>query len=250
MRVPDKIAWHISYKEKTTEKEAEYIAKILRKFIKRKSQILEVACGNGRLHKILRKYFDVYGIDISKELIEEAKKKNRKFEENYFIGDMRNFKIDKKFDAIFFWFTSFGYFNDKGNLETLKNANKHLKENGILLLDIPNKNVKEKEVKRVDKFWLEYKEFVELAKNNISKNAQTFWVIKQYFYKKRGKDLKFVKRSVKKVRIYSKKELNNLLKKANFRIIKIFESMTMKKASENKSRQFLIVARKIGPAGI
>jgi SAM-dependent methyltransferase len=59
---------------------------------------------------------------------------------------MRKFDLKREFDVALSWFTSFGYFEDKENLIVLKNINKHLREKGLLLLDIPNASVRMKEI--------------------------------------------------------------------------------------------------------
>jgi len=56
----EKIKWHITYREDRNELEAYYIYSLI-KFVELKLKesyktILDVACGNGRLHKFLRNY--------------------------------------------------------------------------------------------------------------------------------------------------------------------------------------------------
>jgi hypothetical protein len=55
--------------------------------------------------------------------------------------------------------------------------------------------------------------------------------------------LRFLKREKRKVRLYSLREINKLLEWANFKIIKVFDSMSFKQINE-KTRQMLIVAQK------
>lgn len=247
-KIPDYIRWHIFHRKKYSKEEANYIAKIIRKFLKKKNiSILEVACGNGRLHPFLRKAgFDVYGIDNSKELIKEAKRKYKKFADKYFIADMRNFELDKKFDVALSWFTSFGYFNDKGNFIVLKNINKHLKNNGILLLDIPNRIVKFDEIQRFKSYVLTEKRFFEIVFNKLEKRGkEIFWTLDQDFYLKRRKNLYFIKRVKTKVRLYSLKEITNLLRRSKFKILKVFASKSFENFDEKKHNRMFIVAKKV-----
>jgi SAM-dependent methyltransferase len=77
--LPDKVRWHIKEREKTSKEEAVYISQVIdffrKKLNEKYSSILDVACGNGRLHPYLRKFgFEVFGIDSSKELIKEAQR--------------------------------------------------------------------------------------------------------------------------------------------------------------------------------
>jgi SAM-dependent methyltransferase len=247
--LPDKVRWHIKDREKTSKEEAVYISQVINFFRKKLnekySSILDVACGNGRLHPYLRKFgFEVFGIDSSKELIKEAQRKFPKYSQNYKQADMRNFDLKKKFDIALSWFTSFGYFEDKENLIVLKNINKHLREKGLLLLDIPNASVRTKEIQSHPIFLLKQGNFLEIVNNKIEKiGRQKFWILKQTFYLKRRKDFKFFKKETRKVRVYSLQEITELLKKANFKIVKVLDSMSFNSINE-KTRQMLVVAQK------
>jgi SAM-dependent methyltransferase len=247
--LPDKVRWHIKDREKTSKEEAVYISQVINFFRKKLnekySSILDVACGNGRLHPYLRKFgFEVFGIDSSKELIKEAQRKFPKYSQNYKQADMRNFDLKKKFDIALSWFTSFGYFEDKENLIVLKNINKHLREKGLLLLDIPNASVRTKEIQSHPIFMLKQGNFLEIVNNKIEKiGRQKFWILKQTFYLKRRKDFKFFKKETRKVRLYSLQEITELLKKTNFKIVKVLDSMSFNSLNE-KTRQMLVVAQK------
>jgi 2-polyprenyl-3-methyl-5-hydroxy-6-metoxy-1,4-benzoquinol methylase len=197
-KIPDYIRWHIFYRKKHSKEEANYIAKTIKKFLKKRNiSILDVACGNGRLHPFLRRAgFDVYGIDNSKELIEEAKRKYKKFADKYFVADMRNFELDKKFDVALSWFTSFGYFNDKENFVVLKNINKHLNNKGILLLDIPNRIVKFDEIQRVKSYVLTTQKFFEIVfKQMGEKRKRNFLDFRPKFLFKKRKRFAFRQKS-------------------------------------------------------
>jgi SAM-dependent methyltransferase len=199
-QLPDVVRWHIRVKEKTSKNEALYIARIIklfqRKLKKKHLSILDVACGNGRLHPFLRKKgFEVFGIDSSKELIEEARKKYPKFYDCYYQAEMRKFDLKRKFDVALSWFTSFGYFGDKENLRALKNISKHLRKNSLFLLDIPNGPLRINHLQSNPNFVLRQDNFVEIVDNRLAKiGNQIFWILKQSFYLKKGKDLKFLKK--------------------------------------------------------
>jgi len=247
--LPDKVRWHIKEREKTSKEEAIYISQVInflqKKLNEKYFSILDVACGNGRLHPYLRKFgFKVFGIDSSKELIKEARRKFPKYSQNYKQADMRNFDLKKKFDIALSWFTSFGYFKDKENILVLKNINKHLREKGLLLLEIPNAPVRVKEIQLHPDFVLKQGIFLEIINNKIEKiGRQKFWILKQTFYLKKGKDFKFFKKETRKVRLYSLKEITRLLKKTNFKIVKVLDSMSFNSINE-KTRQMLVVAQK------
>nr|WP_207745930.1 class I SAM-dependent methyltransferase [Clostridium sp. D53t1_180928_C8] len=63
------------------------------------SSILDVGCGTGILVNELKNMnFDVSGIDISKDMIDIAKEITKGIE--FFVSDMKNFKLNKEFDMI------------------------------------------------------------------------------------------------------------------------------------------------------
>jgi len=256
--LPDKVRWHIKEREKTSKEEAVYISQVIdffRKKLKEKYRsILDVACGNGRLHPFLRKFgFEVFGVDSSQELIEEARRRFPNYAKNYIIADMRKFDLKREFDVALSWFTSFGYFEDKENLIVFKNTNKHLREKGLLLLDIPNAPVRMKEIQSHPIFLLRQGNFLEIVENKIENSGkQKFWVLKQTFYVIERKSfptrmnvllLKFLRKEKRRVRLYSLQEITELLKRANFKVIKVFDSMSFNSINE-KTRQMLVVAQK------
>ncbi len=247
--LPDAVRWHIKERERTSKKEALYISQVIRSFqrkLKKKyTSILDVACGNGRLHPFLRRQgFQVFGIDNSKELIKEVRKKYPRFYDEYKRTDIRKFDLKNKFDVALSWFTSFGYFGDKENLDVLKNVRRHLQKDGLFLLDIPNGPVRINQLRSDPTYISTTGNFVEIVGNKpVRIKNQTFWDLEQTFYLKEGKDLKFLKRETRKIRIYSVPEITKLLDKAGFKVVQILNSMSLKQVDE-KTRQMFVVAQK------
>lgn len=133
------------------------------------ASILDLACGKGR-HSIFlnSKGYKVYGVDLSKQSIDHAKN-NESENLTFTVHDMRD-NIDKKFDAVFNLFTSFGYFEDESDdiavLETIKNS---MNDNSVAVIDFMNaKKVLDKlvesELQQRDNIKFHINRFVE---NNI-----------------------------------------------------------------------------------
>jgi SAM-dependent methyltransferase len=240
-RLPKDLEWHIKYREGKSRKESIYIARLLRRFGKKKGSVLEVACGNGRLHPFLRNEgFELFGLDNSSELIDAARKRSRRHSKNYLLCDMRNFKIKRKFDAILSWFTSFGYYNDRTNLKILVNIRKHLAEGGLLLIDIPNRRSKMFKSRNYSQKCGKYLEKVSMSVENS--RDQTFWKLEETFYSDRENGSKLIKRIRRRVRIYDSEEIRKLLSKAGFETLNVFRTGTFDKARSN-SRRLMVVAR-------
>jgi len=98
-------------------------------------KILDLGCGTG-LHdvELLKRGYDVTGLDLSEEMVEIAKKRNPKI--NFGVADMSNFNLNEKFDAIICMFSSIGYLTKNKQIENFfRKVKDHLKEGGLLVID-------------------------------------------------------------------------------------------------------------------
>ncbi len=95
--------------------------------------LLDIACGTGEQASLLSGKYRVTGMDLSESMIEIARKKARKAE--FITGDMFDFHLNQKFDAIVNLYGSIGFAKDTEQLEKgLKCAYEHLKTNGVFIL--------------------------------------------------------------------------------------------------------------------
>jgi SAM-dependent methyltransferase len=102
------------------------------------SVLLDVGCGNGRHSKYLASQgFIVAGFDTSRASIKEAQKLNSPTL-TFFQHDMRVPFGKNRFDYVFNFFTSFGYFSRSENLSVLENMQSALKAGGRLVIDYLN----------------------------------------------------------------------------------------------------------------
>jgi ubiquinone/menaquinone biosynthesis C-methylase UbiE len=125
----------IYLKMKDYESESQAIENIIRKFEKRPFRsILDVGCGTGEHLKYLSRHFQCSGIDISKEMIEAARTKipDAKFE----VADMKNLRLEARFDVVMSLFGSIGYVqNIKNLMKTLSNFHTHLNGGGLAIVE-------------------------------------------------------------------------------------------------------------------
>jgi SAM-dependent methyltransferase len=113
----------------------------LKKILECKGPVLEVGVGTGRIFRdALEKGADVYGIDVSKTMIDVLRSKIT--EENHnrvFVKDARDFNLGVKFDLIIMPFRTFSHFIDTDDqLKVLNNIHNHLNPDGRLLFDVFN----------------------------------------------------------------------------------------------------------------
>lgn len=121
-----------------------------------KASFLDLACGRGRHATYLAdKGFDVTGLDMSINSIQEAKA-NEKENLHFLVGDMRDLPFSNHFHFVVNLFTSFGYFEESSdNLKTLASVHQALKDEGMVIIDFFNtfkvlRELIETEVKEVE----------------------------------------------------------------------------------------------------
>ena len=108
------------------------------------SPILEIACGTGRvLIPLAQAGYEVWGIDSSPAMLAKAQEKISALSENVrkrihlVQADMRNFQLDSRFPLVLIPFRSFlVLLTIEDQVQTLKSIRKHLKDNGVLIIDL------------------------------------------------------------------------------------------------------------------
>ncbi len=120
---------------------ADWLYDILLKVIKevlggeKPASILEFGCGNGRFLKILKEELggEVWGVDISKKMVEEAVKRTGG---RIVLGDMRWIRLGRRFDLIVAAFDVFNHLEPEDVLRFLKNVKRHLSPGGVFVFDV------------------------------------------------------------------------------------------------------------------
>ncbi len=128
--------------EERNEKEAKLIIELLN--LEPDMRVLDLGCGYARHAVYIAKQgIKVTCFDNSKYLLNIARKRIQKFKVKDLVeiieGDMRyDISYNEEFDAIYMFFTTFGYFDDSDNEKVLENISKALKPSGKFLLDTIN----------------------------------------------------------------------------------------------------------------
>ncbi|HET6253440.1 MAG TPA: class I SAM-dependent methyltransferase [Puia sp.] len=126
--------YDLVYSFKDYQKEAGEIIGIIKAKHPGCTTILDIGCGTAEHHKYLKNEFQIDGLDISEEFINAAKPKNESG--SYYIGDMANFNLNKKYDVILCLFSSIGYVKTiERMVSTFKRFNEHLADDGLVLLE-------------------------------------------------------------------------------------------------------------------
>lgn len=125
------------------------------------ARILELCCGTGRLTlPIARDGYKICGVDISSSMLKQAKEKASEIglEVDFIEADIKTLNLSEKYDLIFIPFNSIQHlYKNEDLFQALNTVKKHLKENGLFLLDCYSPNIQyivegEKERKKIAEY--------------------------------------------------------------------------------------------------
>ena len=226
--------YKLLYRNRNEDEARLFIDNILKKInIRPNSKILDLACGTGR-HSIYlsKKGFDVVGIDQSKKNIITAKENENK--KLIFFQQEMTKDINMQFNAIFNFFTSFGYVDHKYNYDTIENISKNLKKGGLFIIDFLNQKIVRKNI-------VEYEEKnIENINFNIHRYIENNYIIKEISFKHNKTKYNFKER----VMLLDLKDFENYFNKNNLKIIDIYGNYNLSRFDINKSPRLILISKK------
>ncbi|UCE65557.1 MAG: class I SAM-dependent methyltransferase [Candidatus Zixiibacteriota bacterium] len=112
--------------------EAEFLTNLIKSYMTYSPKtILHLGCGGGHIDMTLKKHFEITGVDISKNMLDLAKKLNP--DNSYVRGDMRNIRLEEKFDVVLLY-DGINYMLSERDLKAaFETAHANLKDGGIVL---------------------------------------------------------------------------------------------------------------------
>ncbi|WP_248962793.1 class I SAM-dependent methyltransferase [Sphaerisporangium perillae] len=117
------------------EADSQTLVKYIRERNASASALLDVACGTGRnLRSFADAFEHVEGVDLAEDMLRVAQKRLPGVPLHQ--GDMKDFRLDRRFDAITCLFSAIGYLDDAGQLNAaLRCFGRHLKPGGVLVVE-------------------------------------------------------------------------------------------------------------------
>lgn len=205
------------------------------------ARLLDIPCGEGRhAIELARRGFDVTGIDFNEKAIAVAKQNaaESKVDVSFAVGDMRELTAVEEYDAAICFFGSFGYFSDDDNFEFLRRAARALRPGGNFLLDGHVTESLYPKFRERDWSWIRDEpplRVLEERKMDIDEGrVESVWT----FVSPEGVDSRTVS-----IRIYSLRELRDLLRKAGFSAFRALETGTLEPFRLGASRLTVIAAK-------
>ncbi|MBN8836251.1 MAG: methyltransferase domain-containing protein [Sphingobacteriia bacterium] len=231
--------YHLLYNNRD-EEEATAFLKTLVEYLQPKqgALMLDVACGKGRHSKVLADMgFEVTGIDLSDESIEEAKKDESELL-HFYKHDMRLPFWVNYFDYAFNFFTSFGYFRTKREHDNaIRSIAQSLKPGGLFVIDYLNVHYAEDH--------LEKSEVKEIGPYTFH---ITRWHDEDHFFKqiqiidKAKNVLKHL--STERVAKFSLGDFTDMLAYQKLQVQEVFGDYHLNRFDIRKSPRMIIIARK------
>lgn len=194
-------------------------------------RILEPACGPGLFLEYAPKYgYSILGYDLNPSMVDFSKERLQKRNipshiADVVIGNMVNWKFDKKFDAAFICINSLGYIRKDEDIKShFQNTSNFLNEGGIYIIELSCKCDDIKNEKRVDDTWYVNKEGIELEMQ---------WAINWYDFENRirhvdskmkvnDNGVNFVIQESHDLRLWIYDELKEFARSTGFEIVGIF----------------------------
>lgn len=236
--------------------------KLWKNYIKSGMNILELACGSGRLTKLMLENFEnitVNALDYSKEMLDLLRKKKEKYEIKsnnklkIIESDMRYYKGNEKYDLIIIPSNSLNHIEINGDMEfLLNNLYGLLNTGGYLVFDILNpifsflinrdkwNSGKIYKHSNTDKF------FYTDEKSQYDYATQINHVQYRYYYcSEEGKKLKntpIFKMNIK-VRLYFPQEMDYYISKTEFKVIGKYEWYDKKPFRGKTSEQIYVLQK-------
>jgi len=203
---------------------------------------LDHCCGPGRLSIALSKDRSVVGLDLSRDLLNEAKKrgKNAKAKNFYLIrSDMRHLPFKPEvFDSVINFWTSFGYFSEQENELVINEIAQVMRVKGTFLIHIANPETLIKVYQEKD--WSEQEQFFLLEQRNWdweNKRMKCRWI---YVDKASGE----IKETSFDHRLYSFSELRRLFEAQGLKITDVYGSFTKEKFDASNTLRIIMVTQK------
>lgn len=127
------MVYDLIYSDKNYKAEAYYVSGLIQKYMPGAKDILELGCGTGGHGIYMASDYNIFGIDLDKNKIDEAKKKGY----NCQVGDICKYKVNNKYHVVISLFHVISYITKNDDLINLfNNTYKNLNQGGLFIFDV------------------------------------------------------------------------------------------------------------------
>ena len=193
---------------------ASYIRRLIRQHTPTARTLLELACGTGAILKILARYYDVAGLDVSPQMLAIARKKLPNV--RFYRKDMVRFELAAKFDVIICVFDSINHVLKFVDWQKIfRKAARHLEKDGLFLFDI-NTEAKLKRLINAPTWVHKFGRNLEFINVTDDQRGIANWNIRVFEHHRGNKyglfeeDIKEISFPVNKIKAALRKEFTNI----------------------------------------
>lgn len=221
----------------------------LKKSVECKGSILEIGVGTGRIFvDALNSGADIYGIDVSKTMIDVLRNKLPEEQHNrVFVKDARDFNLGVKFDLITAPFRTFSHFVDTDDqLKVLNNVYAHLNPEGKFIFDVfvPDLELMNEDKINIMDFEGEYSGGKSIRRYFSMETDFINQVIHNKFLFEWNQDNEnFNNVWETQLRYFYRFEIENLIRLSNLRLVNIYGDFK-ESSLDNNSKDFVVVCKK------
>ena len=220
---------------------SEYLLNLFKKFDKKPSLLLDVACGTGGFSiELAKKGIEVIGTDISEDMLSIAREKTAEegLDILYLCQSAEELDLYGTVDGAICCMDSINHITDIGTLETaLQKISLFLEPERLFIFDV-NTTYKQEKILANNTFVLDEEDVYCVwqnefdPKHRITNISLDFFTKEDDIYVRSGEEFS--------EKAYTNEELGVLLKKAGFKVEAVFGDMTQTPPSDTEERVFYI----------
>ncbi|HEX3596183.1 MAG TPA: class I SAM-dependent methyltransferase [Polyangiaceae bacterium] len=205
------------------------------------ASVLDIPCGIGRHSvELARRGYRLTGADFNEDHVSRARDAARvaNVSVDFVVGDMRDYTTEARFDGAFCYFGSFGYFDDADDERFARRVAQVLRPGGRFLIEGHIAETLLPMLRERDWYWAggedaKLRVLEERALKLETSRIDVTWTIV---------DDGGAHSSAVSIRLYTYRELRDLLRRAGFASVDVFDGKTGQ-AFELGARRALVVAR-------
>jgi len=228
--------YNLLYKDKDYNGEAGFIYDLIQKYSPGTKNVLDLGCGTGGHDFLLaEKGYAMTGVDMSEEMLSIARSQplnhSTAQQLNFLHGDIRTFRMDKKFETTISLFHVMSYqTTNEDFLSALRTAKAHLASGGIYIFDFwyGPAVLTDRPAVRVKKLEDDQIQVIRLAEPVMHANKNLVDVNYTVWIKDKKSTMTEEIRETHHMRYWFLPEIEHLIKEAGFEMLNHGEWMTGK----------------------
>lgn len=235
----DGLTFNVDY-----QKRADYFEEICARFSHPAGIVLDLACGTGSLTLELKKRgYDIYGIDGSEDMLSKAMEKaySEELSVLFLRQDMRSLDLYGTINTCVCTLDSINHLTEKEDVQkAFDSVSFFMEKDGLFIFDV-NTVYKHRQILANNTFVYDTDEVFCVWQNSIKENNVVN--IELNLFESEG-DIYYRTTEEFSERAYSTEELTEMLEKAGFSVVEIYEDLSFDSLKENSDRAIFIARKK------